>query len=528
MTTRRRFLQGSAAVVGAAALPRTAFAQERPNDTGRKPNIVVILADDLGYGTLGAYGQQVLQTPNLDRMATEGIAFTDAYSGAPICAPSRCALLTGMHTGHARVRDNSFTSTGVEPELMPEDVTWAEVLKRGGCKTGVFGKWGFGPDDCYEPVGVGFGPLEQPKERPGGPIGDLDRNVGHPSHPLQKGFDEFLGMVRHHHSTEGYYPNYLWDGNERVLHPENENDGREMYAPDLYVSRALDFIERNRHRPFGLYLGLQLVHWPALIPTTDPYSDMPWTEEMKRYAAMYTRMDRYVGLVLEQLARLRLAENTLVVFSSDNGTTVERAAVGSGNSSRRSEPAPDAYAADIAWNTGGGLRAEKHSLFEGGIRVPTIAWSPGLVTPTDDAAITGTPWASWDLLPTIADYAGVTPPSDVDGVSVRPLFEGQGFDRGPLYWERPPYGGLNADGSPPAQATFQQAVRKDNWKAVRWPLAGTDPHTPDQQWRFELHDMSIDRREAVDVSAANPDVRAELEGIMRDSHIDAPVEREPW
>ena len=515
--SRRTFL--GAAAVGAAALASGAHAAAADRrQPGDRPNLVVILADDLAYGSLGAYGQQTLRTPNLDRMAREGIAFTDAYSGAPICAPSRCAMLTGLHTGHARVRDNSFTITGVQPELAPGDVTWAEMLRAAGYATGVFGKWGFGPDRCYEAVPHGFA-----SGNPGGPVGDLRQDVGHPSHPLQKGFDEFVGLITHQHATDGYFPNYLWDGNRRVLLRENFDDARKTYAPELYLRRALDFMRRNRSRPFAMYLAPQLVHWPNLVPDTAPYDDMPWPEELKRYAAMYTLLDSYVGRVRRQLEALGLARNTLVVFSSDNGSTVERVAVGRGDTAEARRPS-ESYLGDKLWNVHGGLRSEKHSLYDGGIRVPMITWGPGIVR-RDGDTVRRKPWAGWDLLPTFADLAGIRPPSDIDGVSVRGWLTGErDVARGPLYWERAQSDAV-FDVSPTG---FAQAVRLGRWKAVRYTVVGEDPHTPDNRWEFELYDLEIDPGETRNVAALQPGIRGQIEDIMNRCHVDPPYRRRPY
>jgi arylsulfatase A len=515
--TRREVLQGAAAALLASSLAGNALA--RP--ARKRPNFVFILADDLGYGTLGAYGQLELETPNLDRLAAEGLPFTDCYSSAPICAPSRCCLYTGMHTGHARVRDNSFTSTGKEPELLPEDVTFAEVLRAAGYRTGLFGKWGFGPDDDYVPL------TYWQQEGAGGPRGDLNANVGHPSHPLQKGFDEFFGLVRHHHATEGYYPNYLWDGNRRVVLPENAGEQRGSYAPDLYTDRALDFMERHRDDRFAMVLTLQLAHWPNLVPDISPYEDKPWTLEQKRYAAMITRADTYVGMVRAKLEELGLDDSTLVMFTSDNGPTEERALAGGGDYTEQLRPSPDSAAADAMWDTTHGLRAKKHSLYEGGIRVPMIVWGPGIVRKPAPGVL-ARPWASYDVLPTLADFAGIAPPGDIDGVSVRPLITGEGDVRHPpLYWERPPYDALNIDGTRPGAMTYGEAVRDGRWKGIRY-APGTDPTAPDEQWQFEVYDLEADRGERLNVAATQPAVKTQLEAIMRREHAPAPYRRAPY
>jgi arylsulfatase A len=530
--TRRTLLGTGATAAAAALLPRTpAFARSAPRQ--RPPNIVYILADDLGYGALGCYGQSTLRTPNLDRLAAEGLRFTDGYSSAPMCAPSRCCFLTGMHNGHARVRDNTFTDTHIQPRLLPEDVTVAEVMRSAGYATGIFGKWGFGDDDAYVAPGLttpGCTP-QASDPPPGGPKGDLSANARDPSHPLQKGFDEFVGLVLHDQSTAGYYPNYIWDGNRRVVLPENKGEARKTYAPDLYVGRALEFIERHRADTFFLLVTPQLVHWPNLVPSTEPYQDMPWTEDVKRYAAMHTRLDMYVGQIRAQLERLGLANDTLLVFTSDNGPTeAERLVYGSGDCAKEVGPSPDSGLADQLWQTTGGLRGSKHSLYEGGYRVPMIAWGPGIVRRDGGSAVTSRPWASWDMLPTFADIAGVTAPSDIDGVSVRSWITGErrpSVDHPTLYWERPPYGAVNTDGSRPAWMTYGEAARKGRWKGLRF-APGTDPSAPRDQWQFELYDLVADRQERYNVAALHPDLRDQLVSFMEASHKPPPYGRKPY
>jgi arylsulfatase A len=516
--TRRAFIGAGAAAAATAMLPARS-AWSRP--ARRAPNIVYVLADDLGYGALGSYGQTTIRTPNLDRLAGEGIPFTDCYSAAPICAPSRCCFLTGMHNGHARVRDNSFTTTGVDPAFEPEDTTIGQVLKAAGYSTGIFGKWGFGHDDAYVNASVGVTCQPQPN-------GPLATGAPDPSHPLQKGFDEFLGFVTHNQATEGYYAHYIWDGNERVALPENAGEQRGTFCPELYLNRALDFIERQGDQPFFCLFTPQLVHWPRHTPTMAPYEDEPWTDEQKRYAAQHTLLDTYVGRLIAKLEELGLADDTIVVFTSDNGPTPEEQFIfGSSQCTETTGPAPDSSLADTLWKTNGGLRGDKHSLYEGGIRVPMIVWGPGIVR-RDTAAVASRPWASYDVLPTLADIAGVTAPSDVDGVSIRGWITGEaGRDamHGPLYWERPPYLGSSTDASPPVESVYGEATRDGRWKAVRY----TPQRDPESSvWTYEVYDLESDRNETTNVAATQPAVRARLQAIMERSHAPQPFHRVPY
>jgi arylsulfatase A len=526
--TRRGLLGAGAGAAAAAAATFAApglRAWARP-PARRPPNIVYVLADDLGYGALGAYGQKTIRTPNLDRLAAGGIRFTDGYAAAPICAPSRCCFLTGMHNGHARVRDNSFTTTGVDPAFLTEDTTIGQVLQAAGYATGIFGKWGFGHDHAYVNAGVGVA-CDRPS---GGPKGDLHADADDPSHPLQKGFDEFMGFITHNHSTEGYWANYIWDGNERVVLPDNAGEKRGTYCPELYFNRALDFVERHRDVPFFCLLTPQLVHWPRHVPTTAPYGDEPWTDDQKHYAAQHTLLDAYVGRLVAKLEELGLAGDTVVFFTSDNGPTPEEQALFGGSRCTEAEsPAPDSAAMDKLWDTTGGLRGDKHSLYEGGIRVPMIVWGPGVVR-RDAATVTERPWASYDVLPTLADFAGVTAPSDVDGVSLRGWITGEaGRDavHGPLYWERPPYLGPTVDASPPVETVYAEAARDGRWKGVRY-APGVDPTTPSDAWMYEVYDLVADRGETTNVAALQPAVRARLEAIMERSHAPQPYHRAPY
>jgi arylsulfatase A-like enzyme len=398
--SRRAFL-GSAA---AAAL-----AQPRP----RPPNIVFILADDLGYGDLGCYGQKRIQTPNLDRMASEGIRFTQAYAGSTVCAPSRCALMTGLHMGHAWVRGNRYPDL----PLRPQDYTVTEVLKYAGYITGLFGKWSLG-------------------------------GLGTTGYPTVKGFDEWFGYFSQTHA-HNYYPEHLLEGNREYLLRGNFGAKRTEYAHDLFTQRAVDFIQRHKDRPFFLHVCYTIPHanneWGRdtgngmEVPDDAPYSGTDWPQPEKNFAAMITRMDRDVGAILTQLRDSGVDEDTIVFFSSDNGPHKE-----GGHD-------PEFF------DSNGPLRGIKRDLYEGGIRVPMIVRWPGKIQP---GRVSDYVWAFWDFLPTAAELAGVAPPRDIDGLSVAAELLGRPQrEHEYLYWEFHERG-------------FSQAVRRGRWKAVRAGKSG--------------------------------------------------------
>ncbi|MFG1614924.1 arylsulfatase [Nonomuraea wenchangensis] len=401
-----------------------------------RPNILVILADDLGWGELGSYGQRLIKTPNLDRMAAEGVRFTDAYAGAPICAPSRCALLTGLHAGHGTVRENP--GGGPQHALTAADLTFGELLNLSGYRTACIGKWGFGPD------------------RP-----------GQPSHPNERGFEEFYGYIGHKHAHQ-YFPKYLWHNGEKV-----GLDGRQ-YAPDLFRRRAVSYIEQHRDEPFLLYYPTNLPHAPSVVPgDTGPYERRPWSEANRRHAAQITRLDRDVAALTGALRANGLAERTLVLFLSDNGPHHEQGVT------------PDLFDAN------GPYRSGKRAMYEGGLRVPMIAWSPAL-----RPRVVRQPVAGWDLMPTLADLAGVPVPAQLDGVSFRGLLTGANASRHKhLVWNRP---------------GKAQAIRRGRWKAVRIApdASGTRPE------RVELYDLTTDPGERRDLAAARPELAAELAATL--------------
>ena len=347
----------------------------------RTPNIIFILADDLGYGDLGCYGQKVIKTPNIDRLASEGTRFTQCYAGSTVCAPSRAALMIGFHTGHARVRGNANVP------LRPEDTSVAEVLKQAGYTTGIVGKWGLG-----EPGSTGI--------------------------PNKKGFDYWFGYLNQTHA-HNYYPDYLWKNEEQYPLRQGE------YSHDLFTREALDFVRRAREKPFFLYLAYTIPHANnelfrktgngQEVPSDAPYSNENWSQPHKNFAAMITRMDGDVGKLMALLKELGLDRNTVVFFSSDNGPHKE-----GGND-------PEFF------DSNGPLRGIKRDLYEGGIRVPMIARWPGRIKA---GATSNQVWAFWDFLPTAAEIVGAKSPPGLDGISMLPALLGRGQKNHEfLYWE---------------------------------------------------------------------------------------------
>ena len=404
---RRRFLYTlGVGTAGVMALGGSSVFGKDPNPGDRKPNIIFILADDLGYGDLGCYGQRLIETPNIDALAAEGIRFTQCYAGSTVCAPSRCALMTGLHTGHARVRGNKLIP------LRPRDVTIAEILKGAGYTTAIIGKWGLG-----EPGTTGV--------------------------PNLKGFDEWFGYLNQRRA-HNYYPEYLWRNTEKYWIKGNMNGKKGVYSHDLFTEEALKFIRRNRGNPFFLYLAYTIPHANnelgrktgngMEVPSDEPYSDRSWPQVEKNFAAMVTRMDRDVGRIVSLLKELGIDGETVIFFSSDNGPHRE-----GGHDPK-------------FFKSSGPLRGIKRDLYEGGIRVPMIVRWPGKIKP---GSVSDQVWAFWDFLPTAAEIAGVEPPRGIDGISMLPALLGkeQG-DHEYLYWEFYERG-------------FDQAVRMGDWKGVR-------------------------------------------------------------
>lgn len=436
----------------------------------RPPNILLIQADDLGYGDLSAYGQAQFQTPALDRLAREGIRFTQYYAGTTVCAPSRAALMTGMHTGHAYIRGNGALPEGDTP-LRPQDVTVAEVLREAGYRTALIGKWGLG----------------QP-----GTTGQPDR----------QGFEYAFGFSDQRHAHR-QFTDHLWRNGERVT-VDLEKD----YANDLFTKEAGAFIERSDPRPFFVYLNYTVPHAELRVPedSIEPFRgrfpEQPFvnpaadarqsgaspdvaslgyrSQPVPRaaFAAMITRMDRDIGRLVDRLGARGIDRQTLVIFTSDNGPHRE----GGG------DPA--------FFKSSGPLRGIKRDLYEGGIRVPNIARWTGTIPA---GRVSDHPWAHWDLLPTLADLAHAPIPAGLDGMSMSRALRGERQPSHPfLYWEFHERG-------------FQQAVRMGRWKAVRLKMGAA----------LELYDLDADPGEQREIAAAHPDVVSKIESYLKTARTES-------
>ncbi len=440
-----------------------------PTPESKPPNIILILADDLGYGELGCYGQLKIRTPNLDRMAAQGVRFTRAYASAPVCAPTRAMLLTGLHSGHAVIRDNVEMKDAAGKPVEGQapfpagTATLASALKKLGYATGVVGKWGNG-----------------------GP--------GSTGEPQKMGFDFAYGFLcqRQAHNS---YPTHLWRNGvrEELAGNKQGNLTGAQYVQDLFLKESIAFMEQSE-RPFFLFLpftiphvalqnGLNdLAHYANTFPET-PYDGgrgyLKHATPRAAYAAMISRLDADIGVLLQRLKQLGIQDNTLVMFTSDNG------------------PTHDVGGVDTEFfGSAGGLKGRKGSVWEGGIRVPLIAMWPGKIPA---GRVSEHPCASHDLFATIVEVAGGSIPAGIDGISMAPSLIGRGEQRVPhhMYWEFPGYGG-------------QQAVIMGKWKGVRRDMAKGNT-------RIQLFDLQSDPQEATDVAEAQPTVVAEIRALMESS-----------
>ena len=457
-----------------------------------KPNIVFILADDLGWGELGCYGQKKIRTPNIDRLASEGIRFTRHYSGAPVCAPARNVLLTGLHSGHSEIRGNKKAAHGEEGQwpISAKALTIAKVLKDAGYATGAVGKWGLGP-------------------------------VGSSGDPNKQGFDLFFGYncqsVAH-----SYFPPHLWRNNQKIIinkvpidaHQKKpagevklEDYQAETYAPDLIEAEAIRFIERSGTEPFFLFCAFTEPHVAMQPPKRlvdsypaewddQPYRGqsgyLPHPRPRAAYAATITSLDEHVGKLIDALTKKGLAENTILIFTSDNGTT-----------HRAGDPAFGIGGVDARFfNSTAGLRGFKGSVYEGGLRVPLIVRWPGKVKPGSTSDF---PSYFPDHFATLCDILKLSPPGRRDGVSLLPALLGQGPPgRNPMVWVFPEYGG-------------QVCVRVGDFKAIRRNLQ------TDQPGEWEVYDVSKDPAENNDVAVEHPEIIARAIEILRAEMDQNPV-----
>ena len=460
---RRNFLKAVGAGAASLALQGCLSASGQPagEQSVTQPNIIFIIVDDMGWADLSCYGSRQIKTPNIDKMAAEGIRFTQAYSGCTVCAPARSVLMTGLHMGHTSVRGN----TGGIP-LKDSDVTVAEVLKRAGYTTGGFGKWG---------------------------LGDVDT----PGVPEKQGFDEFFGYYHQVHAHD-YWTEYLWHNSQKVP-MTGEKGSPERYTHYRIFERMLNFIRRNKDKPFFCYAPWTPPHGSYQIPESDPawrmYKDKSWGQRAKVVAAMDTMIDRNVGELFELLHKLKIDRRTIVFFCSDNGAA------------NRFEGTLD---------SSGPLRGAKRSMYEGGIRVPLIARWPGKIK----AGIVSEHVCYFaDVMPTLAEIAGAveTVPGDIDGLSIVPTLTGQIPKQAKhrfLYWEWHLYNWGKRQNIPNG---LMQAVRMGKWKAVRH--ASNVP--------FELYDLSKDIGEKDNLAAEHPEIVAEIEASIRRDRVEPRAQIEP-
>lgn len=443
-----------------------------------KPNIIYILADDLGYGDLSCYGQKHFQTPNIDRMAKEGMLFTQHYAGCTVSAPSRSSLMTGLNTGHTPIRGNKEATEEGQWPLPGSTVTIPKLLKEAGYVTGGFGKWGLG----YP-----------------GSEGD----------PNNQGFDEFYGF-NCQRMAHNYYPDHLWDNQKKVMLEGNTGDKFGQYAPELIHQRALQFMEKNRNRPFFMFYPTTIPHAELMVPKkymdkfrgkflpehsfkgavpgdkgfrVGSYGTQP--ESHAAFAAMVTLLDEKVGELFAKLKELGLEKNTIVLFSSDNGPHLEGGAD------------PDYF------DSNGPFKGYKRDLYEGGIREPMIAWWPGKIKAGSTSDLIS---AFWDVMPTLTDIAGVKSPEKLDGISFLPTLLGEKGQKQheTMYWEFHEQNG-------------RQAIRKGSWKLVKYNVL-----IP-QKTTTELFDLSKDPGEENDLANKYPNIVKELSTLMAGSRIPSDV-----
>ncbi|MFW5878101.1 MAG: arylsulfatase [bacterium] len=455
---------------GIMALAACNTADNNKEEESRKPNIIYIMADDLGYADIGVYGQKLIKTPNIDHLAANGMMFTQHYAGTSVCAPSRSVLMTGEHSGHTYVRGNKEVEPYGQTQLPLKEKTVAEYMKEAGYRTGMIGKWGLGVENTS---------------------GD----------PQKQGFDYFYGYYGQVHAHNSF-PEYLYENGEKVMLDNEVNYlpedhwtrglggyavKKEDFSNDLFHEKSLEFISESAGQPFFLYLPVTIPHnngeapdpFKFETPSLYPYEDKEWTLEERSYAAMITRLDSMVGDIVKLLAEKELSENTLLIFTSDNGPEKE----------------------DI-FDSNGILNGGKRDLTEGGIRVPFIASWPGTIekgSKTDHVS------AFWDFLPTACDIAGISFPDSLDGISYLPALVGEEQKKHSyLYWEFHERGG-------------KQAVRMGKWKAIRRDV-NEDPEGP-----LLLFNLEEDPSEKFDISKQHPEIVSRMKEIMTEAREPSPI-----
>ena len=434
----------------------TAHAQ----DTAKAPNIIYILADDLGINDLGCYGQQKIKTPAIDQMASEGMRFTHHYSGAAVSAPSRCTLLTGLHTGHCQVRGlPNFSASGKPVDMDDNTRTIAHLLSERGYQTAIIGKWGLAEGDMH-------------------------------SMPLHRGFDYFFGYKTHvdaHH----YYPEYLWRNNEKVMLPGNKPQQRKgQYSNDLFTQDAVKYIRDHQEQPFFLFLSYSVPHFEMTVPedSKQQYKGLKWPKRRlpnghyfndedgnTAYAGMVSRLDRYVAQIIQTLKDLGMDENTIVCFASDNGPEYDNG----------------------FFKSNAPYRGRKRDLYEGGVRAPFIVRWPGKVAPGSTSDHIS---AFWDFMPTACEIAGKRLKEKTDGISFLPTLLGKKQKvHKYLYWE------TNMKQGP------IQAIRMGKWKAVKF-----------LNKEIELYDILADPSEKKNVAAQHPAEIKKIKKILKKSRTEHP------
>ncbi len=443
------------------------------------PNIIYILADDLGMGDLSCYGQRKLETPNIDSLAKGGMRFLRHYSGSTVCAPSRCSLMTGLHTGHSYIRGNmgsSYSPDG-DKDMPAETFTLAKSLKAAGYATGIFGKWGLGAQES-------------------------------PSAPFKMGFERFYGY-NGQVPAHNYYPAYLWSDSEKVMFPENANGARKTYSADLIQAESVKFIKKNmaEKKPFFVYYATTIPH--AEMWTEPKYMDSfkgefgdekPYVSNSKRvgaytsqpepraaFAGMIKALDTYVGEIIALLEKENALEDTLIIFTSDNGAH------------REGGHDPD------FWNSSGGLRGGKRDMYEGGIRTPMLAFWKGKIAA---GSVNSHVSAFWDVFETLAEISGAQRPAQTDGISFAPTLLGKGAQNKHdyLYWEFFEQGG-------------KQAIIKGDYKLIK--LNVNKP----SETKWELYDLSKDPAEKDNLASSMPEKLAELKPVLENARTTSPIER---